>query len=162
VEDSRLTANRDQGGIEITIEFVPTITATAEVHQAVKGAFSDQGLRVSDYERPTNELDAERRYKEGKWASPSLTVHLLSDLPVDEVVDKLTLGVGVALGTIRRQVPDLPFGVAFNRPDGSIHLAFRYDDGPDEMANAMEQLPVDLASRRSLGWDRGRGIWFDL
>jgi hypothetical protein len=68
----------------------------------------------------------------------------------------------MALATIRKQVPDLSFGVDIDRSDKPIRLAFRHDDVPNEMERAIDQLPPDLATRMTIGWDRDRQIWFDL
>ena len=155
-------ADWDQSGIRIAMKFVPTITTPPSLRQIVNTAFISEGLQVEDFIRPAAELDAEREPTDLKWGSPSLTVHLISDLPVDEIVRKVGVPIGLALSNVRRLVSDLPLGVLVERPDKTFWLSWRHDDKPDDITRAMERLPLDLAARRNIGWDRDRGIWFDL
>jgi hypothetical protein len=144
------------------VEFRPTITTPPSLRQIANTAFISEGLQVEDFIRPAVELEAEREPTDLKWGSPSLTVHLISDLPVEEIVRKVGVPIGLALSNVRRLVSDLPLSVIAERPDKRLLLAWRPDDSPDEITRAMERLPQDLAARRTIGWDRDRGIWFDL
>jgi hypothetical protein len=155
-------ADWDQDGIQILLEFVPTTTASAGLRGVVASAFAREGLATAEYERPAFQMTAESSHPGWKWGSPSLSVHLVSNLPTIEVVEKLIQGVGIALASIRKHVPDLPFEVDIDRSDKPIRLAFRHDDFPNEMERAMDRLPPDLASRRTMVWDRDRQIWSDL
>lgn len=152
----------DQSGIRIAMKFVPTITTPPSVRQIVNTAFISEGIQVEDFVRPAAELEAEREPTDLKWGSPKLDVHLISDLPVEEIVRKVGVPIGLALSNVRRLVSDLPLGVTVERPEKRLLLAWRPDDSPDEITRAMERLPQDLEARRTIGWDRDRGIWFDL
>jgi hypothetical protein len=155
-------ADWDQSGVEVALEFVPTITTPPHVREVVISAFVREGIQVTDFVRPPTELEAEQRHPDWKWASPSLRVHVVADLPVEEIVRKIGLPIGIALTSVRKDVGDLPFGVTVDRPDSRIWLSWKHDDGPDEIARAMEGLPQDLADRSVIGWDRERGVWLDL
>jgi hypothetical protein len=155
-------ADWDQSGIRIAMKFVPTVTTPPSLRQIVNTAFIGEGIQVEDFIRPAAELEAEREPTDLKWGSPSLTVHLISDLPVEDIVRKVGVPIGLALSNVRRLVSDLPLSVIAERPDKKLLLAWRPDDSPDEITRAMERLPQDLAARRTIGWDRERGVWFDL
>ncbi len=155
-------ADWDQSGIQIAMEFIPTITTRPSIRQIVNTAFISEGLQVDDYVRPSAELAAEHQHPDWKWASPSLFVHLVSDLAVEEIVRKVGVPIGLALASVRRKVSDLPFGVRVEGLDRRISLSLKHDDSPNEVGRAMAGLPVDLAARASIGWDREQGIWFDL
>jgi hypothetical protein len=155
-------ADWDQSGIRIAMEFVPTTTTPPSLRQIVNTAFISEGVQVEDFIRPAAELEFERKPTDLKWGSPSLTVHLISDLPVDEIVRKVGVPIGLALSNVRRLVSDLPLGVIVERPDRRLLLAWRPDDSPDEITRSVERLPQDLEGRRTIGWDRERGVWFDL
>jgi hypothetical protein len=155
-------ADWDQSGIRIAMKFVPTVTTPPSLRQIVNTAFISEGIQVEDFIRPAADLEAEREPTDLQWGSPSLTVHLISDLPVEDVVRKVGVPIGLALSNVRRLVSDLPLGVIAERPDKRLLLAWMPDDSPDEITRAMERLPQDLAARSSIGWDRDRGIWFDL
>jgi hypothetical protein len=112
--------------------------------------------------RPAAQLEAEQQHPDLKWASPKLTVHVVSDLAAGEIVHKVGTPIGLALTTVREGVSTLPFSVTLERPDRKVTLAWKHDDGPDEIGRAMAALPEDLGVRRLLGWDRNRGAWMDL
>lgn len=128
----------------------------------VATAFTGEGLQVDDYVRPSAQLAAEHQHPDWNWASPSLTVHIVSGLAVDEIVRKVTVPIGLALASVRRKVSDLPVGVVIEAIDRRISLSLAHDDSPDDVAKAMSSLPVELEARATIGWDRERGIWFDL
>jgi hypothetical protein len=155
-------ADWDQSGIRIALKFVPTVTTPPSLRQIVNTAFISEGIQVEDFIRPAADLEAEREPTDLQWGSPSLTVHLISDLPVADIVRKVGVPIGLALSNVRRLVSDLPLGVIAERPNKRLLLAWKPDDSPDEITRAMERLPQDLAARRTIGWDRERGVWFDL
>ena len=152
----------DQSGIQIAVEFRPTITTPPSLRQIVNTAFISEGIQVEDFVRPAFQLDAEREPTDLKWGSPSLTVHLISDLPAEEIVRRVGMPTGLALSKVRGRVSDLPLGVIVERPDKRFWLSWRHDDKPHEITRAMDCLPLDLAARSNIGWDRDRGVWFDL
>src|SRR6202049_412561 len=151
-------ADWDQSGIRIAIKFVPTITTPPSLRQIVNTAFISEGVQVEDFIRPAVALEYERKPSDLKWGSPNLTVHVISDLAVDEIVRKVGVPIGLALSNVRRLVSDLPLGVIVERPDRRLLLAWRPDDSPDEITRSMERLPQDLEGRRTIGWDRERGV----
>jgi hypothetical protein len=155
-------ADWDQSGVQIAIEFTPTITTPPSIRQIVATAFTREGLQVDDYVRPSAQLAAEHQHPDWNWASPSLIAHLVSDLAVDEIVRKVGVPIGLALASVRRKVSDLPFSVRVEGLDRRISLSLQHDESPDEVERAMAGLPVDLAARAAIGWDRERGVWFDL
>lgn len=155
-------ADWDQSGVQIAMEFIPTITTPPSIRQIVTTAFIREGLQVDDYVRPSAELAAEQQHPDWKWASPSLTVHLISDLAVEEIVQKVGLPIGLALSCVRRELSDLAFRVRVEGMDRRIWVSLKHDDSPDEVARAMAGLPVNLAARATIGWDREEGVWFDL
>lgn len=85
-------ADWDQDGIQILLEFVPTTTASAGLRGVVASAFAREGLATAEYERPAFQMTAESSHRGWKWGSPSLSVHLVSNLPTIEVVEKLIQG----------------------------------------------------------------------
>jgi hypothetical protein len=85
-------ADWDQDGIQILLEFVPTITASAGLRGVVARAFAGEGLSTAEYERPAFQIAAESSHPEWNWASPSLRVHLVSDLPILEIVENVIRG----------------------------------------------------------------------
>lgn len=155
-------ADWDQSGIQIAIEFVPTITTSPALRQKVNTAFVREGIDVVEFERPSFQLEAERQHPDWKWASPSLTVHMTSNVSVDDIVRRMAPPVALALTSVRKEVHDLPFGILIEGSNGTIRLAVKHDDGPEEVAKAVGRLPSDLATRKSIGWDRERNTWFDL
>jgi len=155
-------ADWDQSDIQIAIEFVPTITTSPAVRQLVNTAFAREGIDVVNFERSSFQLEAELEHPDWKWASPSLTVHLTSNLSVDDIIRRVAPPVALALTSVRQRVPDLPFGILIGGLDGTIRLAFKHDDGPQEVEKSVGRLPTDLAARKSIGWDRERSTWFDL
>lgn len=155
-------ADWDQSGIRIAMKYVPTITTPPSLRQIVNTAFISEGVQVEDFIRPAAELEAEREPTDLKWGSPKLIVHVISDLPVEEIVRKVGVPIGLALSRVRGRVSDLPLGVIVETPDKRLSLSWRHDDSPDEITRAMERLPLDLEARRTIGWDRERGVWFDL
>lgn len=155
-------ADWDQSGIQIAIEFVPTITTSPAVRQRVIAAFIREGIHVTDFERPSFQLEAEHEHPDWRWAKPSLTVHMTSDLPVDDIVRRMATPVALALTSVRQELRDLPFGVSLAGLNGTIRLALKHDDDSPEVGRAIARLPTDLATRRAIGWDRERSTWFDL
>jgi hypothetical protein len=155
-------ADWDQSGIKIAVEFVPTITTSPALRHLVTTAFVREGIDVVDFERPSFQLEAEREHPDWKWASPSLTVHMSSNLSVDDIVQRMAPPVALALTNVRQQVQDLPLGTLIEGLNGTIRLALKHDDDPQEVGRAVGRLPIDLATRRAIGWDRERGAWFDL
>jgi hypothetical protein len=155
-------ADWDQSGIRIAMEFVPTTTTPPSLRQIVNTAFISEGVQVEDFIRPAAELEFERKPTDFKWANPRLTVHVISDLAIDEIVRKVGVPIGLGLSKLRRLVSDLGFGVIVERPEAKLWLSWRHDDRPDEITRAMERLPQDLAARKNIGWDRDQGVWFDL
>jgi hypothetical protein len=155
-------ADWDQSGVQIAIEFRPTITTPPSLRQIVATACTGEGLQVDDYVRPSEQLAAEYEHPDWNWASPSLTVHIVSGLAVDEIVRKVAVPIGLALASVRRKVSDLPASVVIEVIDRRISLSLKHDDSADEVAKAMSSLPVELEARATIGWDRERGVWFDL
>jgi hypothetical protein len=155
-------ADWDQSGIQIAVEFTPTITTPPSLRQIVNNAFISEGVQVEDFVRPAFQLDAQREPSDFKWGSPTLTVHVISDQPVDEIVRKVGVPIGIALASVRRKVSNLPVGVIVEPTDARLSLSWRHDDSPEEITRALERLPQDLAARSVIGWDREQGVWVDL
>jgi hypothetical protein len=155
-------ADWDQSGIRVAIEFVPTFNSEPSVHQIVTTAFLCEGIQVEDFVRPAFYLEAELQHPDLKWASPSLRVHVVSDLAVEEMIRNVGTPIGLALASVRKGLSALSFSVLLERPDRKIWLAWKHDDNPDEIPRAMAALPQDLEARSVLGWDKRLGAWIDL
>ena len=148
--------------IGVALEFAPTITLAAGVYDAVTKAFVEEGVHAVDFERPANELIAERAHPDWKWAEPTLRVHLIADLSASEVIANIGGPIALPLASVRRLMPELPIDLRIDQVGRQTGLTFRHDDSPDEIPTALRNLPTDIDTATSVGWNRQQCAWITL
>jgi len=146
----------DRSAPAVALEFAPSITTSSGVREAVRTAFTDAGVATVDFQRPAYQLDAEHKHPDWQWASPTLQVHLSDGVSAD------LIGLDAALASVRARVPDLPFGIAIDDGDRQTLLAFRHDDDPAQIRQALRHFRKDLVAGSVWGWDRVTSSWIPL
>lgn len=147
--------------IEVELEFVPTSATMEYRRDAVTQAAGAAGLVIHGW--------STGRRADQRNAVPSLDIRVTSRLVTREyrrgdltraVADQL-IGFCTAL---RRNVPELPFGIIEQMGRTVTWFGFRLHDQPEEIERGLAALVAGdaLPRGKAFGWDAASGSWLRL
>jgi hypothetical protein len=148
---------------KLALQLAPTLTVSLEVRRVVEQAFSDAGAAFEWLPTPGDPTldDAARWGGIERIAQPSLDVIVSASSDMDhvELVASARKQLAIALGRIRRAVPELPISIRARTPRGECRFPFRPSAFPESIAEALDRIQdADVASG-VVGWDEELAQW---
>ena len=149
-------------GVRIELQFTPTRTASTHVKGVVQSAFATKTFRSVEWTTPRGE---DQVLPAGvSWAEPTLQLHITDpDRGRREVLADLAPAIGTALCRVRRELPQLPFGMRVTAQDGDLWLAIRVWDADAEVDAAFAAAAtLDWPDHGAFGWDASTNAWVPI
>jgi hypothetical protein len=149
-------------GVRIEMQFTPSRTAGAHVKVVVRSAFATEMFRSVEWTTPRGE---DRELPAGvSWADPTLQLHITDpDRGSRQVLADLAPALGAALGRVRRELPQLPFGIRVTAQEGDLWLAIGvWDAAPEVDAAFAAAATHDWHDHGVFGWDASANSWMPI
>jgi hypothetical protein len=153
--------------VEVELQFTPTKTATPVMRDVVERAFADAQVPITRWTVPWGEDLGTTEALGLRWADPTLDVRLVrAPLDADHRTGALTAalcpGLGIALSTIRQELPDLPLGIVERAsPRLALGVPTRLD--ARGVRRAFDRLPAEgLGPGPAWIWDEPADAWCEL
>jgi hypothetical protein len=147
--------------VQIQLQFTPTITSTLEQKEAVDAVLARRPFPDYVWTKASGE---EREPPHTRWAKASFGIRVIDpDRLAQEALADVAPLVGDALADLRRDHPELGGNLRVDGSDGSLFMAVRQQDSPEQLSAAYQALPTaTVSSPGAYGWDSDRQAWFRL